>query len=77
MSTDVYDSCSAAPSQDLSSASRVLEQYCNPDTTITFSTPTENIVNAFITDLSQTDYLAPCAQTGLSYGVMGYVRFSP
>lgn len=51
----------------------VLDKYCNPDRTITFATPTENIVNAYITELSQTDYLAPCAQSALSYGVMGVV----
>ncbi|KFA74331.1 hypothetical protein S40288_03697 [Stachybotrys chartarum IBT 40288] len=71
VSSSVIYSCGSSASEDLASASMVLDKYCNPDRTITFATPTENIVNAYITELSQTDYLAPCAQSALSYGVMG------
>lgn len=71
---DVASGCGTAATADVWSASKVIDQYCNPDSTITFSTPTTNIVNAYITDLAQTDYLAPCAQSGLSAAVMGVVR---
>lgn len=60
--------------QDLSSAGAILQKYCHPDTTIVFSTPTANIVNAYITDLAEMDYLAPCAQSALSDVVMYSVR---
>lgn len=35
-----------------------------------FPTPTTNVVNAYITDIAEMDYLAPCASEGLSYAVM-------
>ncbi|KAK2612502.1 hypothetical protein QQS21_001440 [Conoideocrella luteorostrata] len=48
-----------------------MAKYCDPDKTITFATPTANVVNAYITELSQMSYLPPCARSGLSYAVMG------
>ena len=48
----------------------MLNQYCNPSTTINFPTPTTNIVKDYITDLPAFSYLAKCAQYGLSYAVM-------
>ena len=49
----------------------VFDQYCNPDTTITFETPTSHIVQAYITELSEMEYLPSCAQSALSEAVMG------
>jgi hypothetical protein len=73
MSSSVAYSCGSTATDDMSSASRVLDKYCNPSSVITFATPTTNVVNAFITDLSETAWLPPCARTALSYAVMGMV----
>ncbi|KAM0260044.1 hypothetical protein ACHAQJ_002968 [Trichoderma viride] len=52
ISQDVRASCGSTATEDQQSASSVIEQYCNQDLTITFSTPTKNVVEAYITDLS-------------------------
>lgn len=54
----------------------VMAQYCDPAITADFSTPTDNIVDAYITDLPEMEYLAPCAWSGLSSAVMQMVRLS-
>ncbi|KAH6880478.1 hypothetical protein B0T10DRAFT_144486 [Thelonectria olida] len=72
ISSDVTYSCGSSATDDLWSASKVMDQYCNQgDTTITFSTPTANLVNNYITDLPEMAYLPPCAQSALSQVVMG------
>lgn len=71
VSTSVASDCGRDAKEDQTSASKVMQQYCNPDSTITFPTPTENTVGAYITELSQLEYLAPCAQSALSEAVMG------
>ncbi|RFU81467.1 granule antigen gra6 domain-containing [Trichoderma arundinaceum] len=71
ISRDIRVSCGSTATEDQQSASSVLVKYCNQDSTITFSTPTKNIVQAYITDLSQIEYLPQCAQSGLSQAVMG------
>lgn len=48
---------------------QVLSAYCNPDAVVSFSTPTA--VSAYITDIPEFDYLAPCAKSALRYAV-GY-----
>ncbi|KAF5025783.1 hypothetical protein F66182_2116 [Fusarium sp. NRRL 66182] len=70
ISTDVEYSCGSSATQDLSSASKLMQKYCNQDKDITFFSPTTNIVEAYITDLPELAYLPPCAQTGLSYAVV-------
>lgn len=74
ISRDIRVSCGTTATDDQSSASSVLAKYCNQDLTITFSTPTKNVVQAYITDLSQINYLPQCAQSALSEAVMGDVR---
>lgn len=69
LTRDVRSSCSN--DEDRSSADVVLSQYCNPSSTYTFSTPTDNIVQAYITEISEMEYLPPCAQSALSEAVMG------
>ena len=54
-----------------------MDLYCDQDLSITFPTPTKNVVNAYITDLPQLDYLPPCAQSALSIAVMGAVCQRP
>ncbi|KPM43261.1 hypothetical protein AK830_g3241 [Neonectria ditissima] len=72
ISTDVTYSCGSSATDDIWSASKMMDQYCDQDSmTVTFSSPTTNIVNAYITDLPEMDYLPPCAQSALSEAVMG------
>lgn len=46
---------------------QVLTAYCDPSKTVDFPTPTA--VSAFITDIPEFDYLAPCAKSALGYAV--------
>ena len=66
---------------DLRSATRVFNQFCSPDKTVEFDTPTENIVTDYITDLDEIKHLGPCASSGLAaaIGEVGsiYPRTSP
>jgi pyruvate-formate lyase len=73
ISSSVSYSCGSTASDDQASAMAVFSQYCNPSTTINLPTPTANIVSNYITDIAAYSYLAPCARTGVSYGVMGLV----
>ncbi|KAK7397743.1 hypothetical protein QQX98_012884 [Neonectria punicea] len=76
ISTDVTYSCGSSATDDLWSASKMMDQYCDQDSmTVTFSSPTTNIVNAYITDLPEMDYLPPCAQSALSEAVMGAAAY--
>jgi hypothetical protein len=61
-----------ALNHELSSANLVFSKYCDPEgDSLIFPTPTTNIVNAYITDLAEMAYMPPCAQSALSYAVMG------
>ncbi|CAM1505771.1 Fc.00g114080.m01.CDS01 [Cosmosporella sp. VM-42] len=71
ISSDLTWSCGSSATDDFSSASQMMDLYCDQALSITFPTPTKNVVNAYITDLPQLDYLPPCAQSALSYAVMG------
>ncbi|KAH7161632.1 hypothetical protein EDB81DRAFT_350835 [Dactylonectria macrodidyma] len=72
ISTDVTYSCGSSATDELTSASKMMEQYCNQDEmTVTFFSPTANLVHAYITDLPQMDYMPPCAQSAVSEAVMG------
>ncbi|KAH7261499.1 uncharacterized protein BKA55DRAFT_504504 [Fusarium redolens] len=70
ISTDIEYSCGSSATEDLSSASKLMQKYCNQEEHITFFSPTKNIVEAYITDLPELAYLPPCAQSGLSYAVV-------
>lgn len=71
--SDVTLSCGRSATQDQQSASKIYEKYCDPGFDVDFSTPTTNIVNAYITDLKEMDWLAPCASSALSGAVMAEV----
>ncbi|OBS21184.1 hypothetical protein FPOA_07522 [Fusarium poae] len=71
ISNDIKHGCGPNASEDLHSASKVIQKYCNQDKHITFSSPTTNIVDAYITDLPELAYMPLCAQSALSYAVMG------
>ncbi|KAH7323039.1 hypothetical protein B0I35DRAFT_349956 [Stachybotrys elegans] len=68
ISEQVMLSCSSA-SQDLSSAEMVFDKYCNPDRVVTFATPAGDPVDIYITDLPETERLAPCARVVLGWAV--------
>lgn len=74
LASAVSSSCGVSATDDVWSASKVMEKYCDQAATVTFSTPTANIVNAYITDLPQMTYLPGCAQSAVSYAVMAAVR---
>lgn len=71
ISNDIKHGCGSSATEDIYSASKVMQKYCNQDKHITFSSPTTNIVDAYITDLPELAYMPPCAQSALSYAVMG------
>ncbi|CEI68836.1 unnamed protein product [Fusarium venenatum] len=71
ISNDIRHGCGPSASEDIYSALKVMQKYCNQDKHITFSSPTTNIVDAHITDLPELAYMPPCAQSALSYAVMG------
>lgn len=73
ISSDVSYSCGASATDDFWSASKMMDKYCDQEDTITFATPTENIVEAYITDLPEIGYMAKCAQSGLADGFFGGV----
>lgn len=71
--SDVTSSCGRSATQDQQSASKIYEKYCDPNFDLDFATPTTNIVNAYITDLHEMAWLAPCASSALSGAVMAEV----
>ncbi|KAF4435306.1 hypothetical protein F53441_13539 [Fusarium austroafricanum] len=71
ISTDIKYSCGSSATEDLSSASKLMQKYCNQEEHVTFFSPTKNIVEAYVTDLPELSYLPPCAQSGLSYAMIG------
>jgi hypothetical protein len=73
LSNSISYSCGESATADQETASRVFGKYCDPASTLTIPTPTENIVNAYITDLAEMQYLPSCAYDGLSYAVMAEV----
>jgi hypothetical protein len=86
LSEEVYESltsgisytCGDFATEDLVSASKVYDKYCDPDgVKLSFPTPTDNIVNAYITDLREMEYMPPCAQSGLYWGVVGQSSYCP
>ncbi|UZP41149.1 hypothetical protein NXS19_008965 [Fusarium pseudograminearum] len=70
ISDDIKHGCGSSATEDIYSASKVMQKYCNQDKHITFPSPTTNIVDAYITDLPELAYMPPCAQSALSYAVM-------
>lgn len=79
LTSAVSYTCGDFASEDLVSASKVYDKYCDPDgVTLSFSTPEgDNVVNAYITDLREMEYMPPCAQSGLYWGVVGQSSYCP
>ncbi len=75
MTSAVTSSCGTTASDDVWSASKIMDKYCNPAKAVAFPTPTTNVVNAFITELAEISYLPQCAQSAVSYAVMGDVCY--
>lgn len=70
ISSSISYSCGSTASEDQTSAFAVLNQYCSPSVTINFPTPTGATVTNYISDIPEFQFLAKCAQSGLSYAVM-------
>ncbi|KAF5137606.1 hypothetical protein E5D57_001385 [Metarhizium anisopliae] len=72
INSDISSGCgTAAGTSDAWSASRIMDKYCHPESAVAFATPTANKVYASITEIPQISYLPSCAQSGLSYAVIG------
>ncbi|EXF82137.1 hypothetical protein CFIO01_00651 [Colletotrichum fioriniae PJ7] len=70
-------SCGSTASDDQTSAAAVISQYCNPDVTVNFPTPTANIVTKYATDIAEFANMAPCAQSGVSYAISSMSTYCP
>ncbi|TQN70111.1 hypothetical protein CSHISOI_05364 [Colletotrichum shisoi] len=77
ISKSVSYSCGSSASEDQTSAAAVLSQYCNPDATVAFTTPTANIVTKYATDIAEYSNMAPCAQSGVSYALSSMTSLCP
>ncbi|EGX87979.1 hypothetical protein CCM_09115 [Cordyceps militaris CM01] len=62
----VSSRCGTDADADQTSAARLLDKYCHPDSTITFATPTTNIIPGVMSDVAAISSLPPCVQSGLS-----------
>ncbi|GAB1315887.1 hypothetical protein MFIFM68171_06097 [Madurella fahalii] len=67
LSSSVSYSCGSTASEDQASAAYALNAYCSQDSSASFATPTA--VSAYITELPEFEYMAPCAKSALSYAV--------
>ncbi|OHW93665.1 hypothetical protein CSPAE12_07698 [Colletotrichum incanum] len=77
LSKSISYSCGSTASEDQTSAAAVLSQYCTPDATVTFATPTTNIVTKYATDIAEFTNMAPCAQSGVSYALSSMTSLCP
>ncbi|KAK1573880.1 uncharacterized protein LY79DRAFT_593674 [Colletotrichum navitas] len=77
VSKPISYSCGSTASEDQTSAAAVLSQYCNPDATVAFATPTTNIVTKYATDIAEFSNMAPCAQSGVSYALSSMTSLCP
>ncbi|OBT61189.1 hypothetical protein VE03_09432 [Pseudogymnoascus sp. 23342-1-I1] len=71
ISTSVASRCGTTASEDFVSASQMFNQYCSPGTKVTTKAANPNALAVYITDLPAYSYLAPCAQSAVSYAVQG------
>ncbi|KFX96463.1 hypothetical protein V490_03347 [Pseudogymnoascus sp. VKM F-3557] len=49
----------------------MFHEYCNPGEKVSTKAPNPNALAVYITDLPAYSYLAPCAQSAISYAVQG------
>lgn len=69
MLADLTISCGSSATDDRASATIVLNQYCNPATTLALPTPTANIISQYAWELPEFSNLAPCAASAVSYAL--------
>ncbi|PMB64454.1 hypothetical protein BM221_009843 [Beauveria bassiana] len=69
ISSAVSSRCGKQADDDQASASRLVDKYCHPDKTISFATPTSNIIPGVMSDVAAISSLPPCVQSGLSAAV--------
>lgn len=67
--TSVGSRCGTTASEDFASASEMFNQYCSPGAPVTTKAANPNALAVYITDLPAFSYLAPCAQSAVSYAV--------
>ncbi|KAK1986959.1 hypothetical protein LZ30DRAFT_580992 [Colletotrichum cereale] len=77
VSKSVSYSSGSTASEDQTSAAAVLSQYCSPDATVAFATPTANVVTRYATDVAEFTNMAPCAQSGVSYALSSMTSLCP
>ncbi|OHE98240.1 hypothetical protein CORC01_06437 [Colletotrichum orchidophilum] len=77
ISKSISYNCGSTASDDQASAAAVISQYCNPDATVNFATPTTNLVTKYATDIAEFANMAPCAQSGVSYAISSMSTFCP
>ncbi|KAH8597797.1 hypothetical protein B0O99DRAFT_66862 [Bisporella sp. PMI_857] len=79
ISSSVLSSCGATASEDVASASAVLNNYCEQDKNLTPFPALTNSVTQYIEDLPAWSDLGPCAAYALSYVVksMTYDKCPP
>ncbi|OAA78700.1 hypothetical protein LEL_05523 [Akanthomyces lecanii RCEF 1005] len=69
ISSAVSSRCGKQADDDQSSAALLVDKYCHPEKTITFATPTANIIPGVMSDVAAISSLPPCVQSGLSAAV--------
>ncbi len=74
ISSAVSSRCGKQADDDQSSAALLVDKYCHPEKTITFATPTANIIPGVMSDVAAISSLPPCVQSGLSAAVNAAVR---
>ncbi|KAF9870906.1 hypothetical protein CkaCkLH20_11578 [Colletotrichum karsti] len=77
ISNSISYSCGSSASDDQTSAAAVLSQYCTPEATVNFPTPTANVVTQYATDIPAFSNMAPCAQSGVSYAISSMSSLCP
>ncbi|KAF1733633.1 hypothetical protein CRV24_005160 [Beauveria bassiana] len=69
ISSAVSSRCGKQADDDQASASHLVDRYCHADKTISFATPTSNIIPGVMSDVAAISSLPPCVQSGLSAAV--------
>lgn len=69
----VSSRCGEQADDDQSSAAQLIDKYCHPGKTITFATPTTNLIPGVMSDVAAISSLPQCVQSGLSSAVYAAV----
>lgn len=75
ISSSVLYSCGTTATDDVASASKVFDRYCNQDAVVTTAAPSPTLVSQYITELAAFQSLAPCAASAVSYAVLSLTNY--